>query len=290
MYQPIEIFLILLLLGLFVAVILLISKYNKKTLERTKATLAKKGLKQERLSCKQAIVNFFAKAFDFKSRAALSELWWIVLCIIFPMNVIEKMWPMVWLFLLLFFIVPLLSLSVRRFRDVGISPVIAISIFFLKPIIEAIGAANFNGMWVLWFFLLGLVCLVVQVWAVFRASDPFDNKFGKIPNVIPLNKKENNPQKTNISITNTLQKIYFKTIKNTGNIRLLFVLGIICSFICLNNVYDSYSWHKLYNNSYSLWNFLWVIFWFYVPFFVVFLIKFIIDGYKQEKKKNTNKK
>lgn len=273
----------LLFLGLFIGAVLLIVRYNKKTLKRTKDTLAKNGLKQERLSCKQAIINFFAKAFDFKSRAALSELWWIVLCIILPMNVIEKIWPMVWLFLLLFLIIPLLSLNVRRFRDVGVSPVIAISIFFLKPIIEAIGAANFNGMWVLWFFLLGLVCLVVQVWVAFRASDPFDNKFGKIPNVIPLNKKEKTPSKQNISVTKTLQKVYFNTIKNTGNIRLLFVLGIICSFICLNNVYDSYSYNNLYNSTYSLWNFLWVIFWFYAPFLVVFPIKYIIDGYKQDK-------
>ena len=125
--------------------------------------------------------------------------------------------------------------------------------------------------------------MVLQIWVNFRASDPFDNKFGKIQNVIPLNKKENKIQKTNPSITNTLQKIYFNTIKNTGNVRLLFVLGIICSFICLNNVYDSYSYSKLYNTTYSLWNFLWVIFWFYTPFLVVFPIKYIVDGYKQDK-------
>ena len=279
----VELITLLVILGLFVGIIIAIAKYNKKTLKLTKDTLAKKGLKQERLSCKQALANFVTKAFDFKSRAALSELWWVVLCVFLPINIIETIWPMIGWFLWLLFIIPFVSLYVRRFRDVSIHPIFAILIMVLTPIIEWIGKADFNSPWVLIFVLPGIIFSVLQIWVNFRASDPFDNKFGKIPNLVSLNKTKKIVQKTKKSLTDSLQKIYFNQIKNPGNIRLLFVLGIIFSFICMLIVYDNFSYKLHYELHYSVLNFLWVIFWFYVPFLVVFPIKFIAEGYKQKK-------
>ena len=35
-----------------------------------------------------------------------------------------------------------------------------------------------------------------------------------------------------------LSKLYFNTIHNIGNLRLMFVISVICAFVCLVNIYD----------------------------------------------------
>ena len=274
----------LLFLVLFFCGLILIARYNKKTIERTKLTLSKKGLKQQRLSCKQAVFSFFAKAFDFKSRASLSELWWVVFCISLPVNVVNKIWPMIGLFMSFLLFIPCLSLYVRRFRDVGLCSAIAFFVYIAKPIIEWIGASNFNGTWVLWFALLGLIVWGMHIWVVFRASDPFENKFGKIPNVCSVKSKHKTCYKLDVSIADMLRKIYFGIIKKHGNVRLLFVLGMFFAFVCMDHVYGAFTWHNNYDKPYSLLNFLWVIFWFYLPFLIIVPIKFISDGYSEDKR------
>lgn len=35
-----------------------------------------------------------------------------------------------------------------------------------------------------------------------------------------------------------LSRLYFNTIHNIGNLRLMFVISVICAFVCLANIYD----------------------------------------------------
>lgn len=261
-------FMLIIIVGLFY----LIYKYEKSCRYKTATALKKLGLFQQEVSLTEAVYKFFLKTFDYKTRASMSEYWWIVLCISLPLYIISIINYNVSVFFWLILLLPKLSLHVRRFKDVNISPVISMAIFIILPVVREIGAANFNGGWVLWFLLLGIIAFSINLWVVFRASDPYKNRFGEVPNVNKLSASKS-VTKTK---TNFLQKIYFNVFKNIGNIRLLLILGCLFGGISLFNELDTY--------YFQIWNLLWVVFWFYLPFIIVLPIKFIIDGYNKDKK------
>lgn len=259
-------------LGIFLLGFYLLVQYNKKTLKKTAAILAKKGLWQEQVSCRVALRRYFLGYFDFSTRSSLSEYWWAAVCIMIPAAIIMQVYEWAGLILWILLFLPSMALFARRFRDVGLHPAFAIMIYIARPIIEFIGKANFIGGWVLWFGLAGLICMAVSAWVVFRASDPFTNKYGKIPNVVTLKHKTN---KNKLTLNRLLAGIYFNYIQKTGNIRLLLILGAICALIS-GLVLNA-------NPPCSILNYLWILFWFYFPFLVVLPFKFVRDGYIQDK-------
>lgn len=277
-YLPWEILVVLMFLGLLIGIYVLLARYNAKTRARTRQLLESKGLYQKEVSCSEALTLFVKRAFDFKHRASLSELWWCVLCIVVPLNILSKLTPDLHTLLWIITFIPFMALFVRRFKDVNLPPVLAIFIYLARPIIEMIGNANFDGAWVLIFVPVGLACMAISVWALFRASDPYKNKYGDVPNLKKASATSELSKVRSIKVLsqNIMRKMYFNTIQSKGNLRLLIVISGLCAGISILSL--------LVNPPYSVFDVLWVVFWFYLPFLIVAPIKFICDGYAQDKR------
>ena len=177
-----EILVILILLGLLIGIFVFLVRYNARTIARTKRILESKGVYQKRLSCLEALTLFVKGAFDFKHRASLSELWWCVVCIGIPLNILSKLAPDLHILLWIITFIPFMALCVRRFKDVNLPPTLAVFIYLARPVMEMI-FDTFDGAWVLVFLSIWFACVAISALASFRASDPYKNKYGNVPNI-----------------------------------------------------------------------------------------------------------
>lgn len=110
-----------------------------------------------------AIKNFYLKAFKFKGRATRAEFWWVelyyfltILLLSFIISVDDSLIIILPIYILINAI-PMLSLQVRRFHDIGKS---AWSLFIYC--IPYVGS---------------FICLMLYT----QSGDKFDNKYGKCP-------------------------------------------------------------------------------------------------------------
>lgn len=204
--------------------------HNIASVRKTEIVLAKRGLRQKRVSPVTAWKRFFIRTFDYKSRASLSEFWWVALplkifliCLAWVIGIIFGFSPLVTCLILcglfLLFLLPILSLCVRRFKDVNIGAWFSIFILLCAFVINygfIYGpwryALTFPDSFVM--MLAGVVAYGIVLLALYHASDPYENVYGKVPNLEPLPKGKFVIEKVTKRITGKgVTKIHKK---NTG--------------------------------------------------------------------------
>ena len=141
-----------------------------------------------------SIKSFFLKAFDFRTRSSRSEFWYphLAQILFFSLFLI----PPSFLFLDLLgsvlsylFILPEISLNVRRLHDVGMSVwwLICYPLIILLILIPPVFNSTFVGV-----FIIPLILSLIIIWIYLmcKKGDVRDNKYG--PDPLALVKKKIN--------------------------------------------------------------------------------------------------
>ena len=132
---------------------------------------------------------FIYKYFDFNGRASRSEYWWTVL-VVFPLSLVvysafHEWWPdhspesliskdLVYFVVALPYVIPCLTLGVRRLHDIGRSG----WWFVVFWILQVMPLPEVSNVAVQFYFFALLVYFFVILWWLTRPGSPEENKWG----------------------------------------------------------------------------------------------------------------
>ena len=136
-----------------------------------------------------SIKSFYFRAFDFRTRSSRSEFWYIFLAQILFFLPIEFIPSFLFLDLLvnainILIFLPQVSLTVRRFHDVGMSGwwLICCPLVFLLMGADVYFDTTFGNVFVAPF---SLALLIIFIYLICKKGDVRDNKYGSDPLGLP---------------------------------------------------------------------------------------------------------